>query len=314
MKQYLLPKDKKYYKVNLHCHSTISDGKATLDELKKQYKAKGYGAVAFTDHFVMPDVRSLTDDDFIAILGTELAVNEPNIERYDDGKTYHINLIAKTPDTNYSWDDYKPMEYSVEGINKTIAKAKENGFIVSYNHPHWSLQWPSDYLGLNGLYGMEVNNTDANLSYLGESLRDYLYMCNTGKKLIPIAADDNHNRSGFEGPFSDSFGSWNMVACESLTYENIIAALENGEGYASTGVEIEELYVEDGKIHVKCSPCCQVTMYRGGRRSWDTVKSDKDDITKASIGIEVENSYLVIVCTNSKGQRAVTRAYFEFAR
>ena len=33
MKQYLLPNQVNYYKANLHCHSTISDGKSTPEEL-----------------------------------------------------------------------------------------------------------------------------------------------------------------------------------------------------------------------------------------------------------------------------------------
>ena len=312
MRQYLLPKDKKYYKVNLHGHTNLSDGKATPEQAKEEYKKRGYAACAFTDHFVMPDVRHLTDDDFIAILGTELAVNEPNIAIYDYGKTYHINLIATHEKVEYSWDQYKPMEYSIEGINRTIALAKENGFMVAYNHPHWSLQWPTDYIGLKGLYGMEVFNTEA--MELGDTLRDYLYMSDTETKLIPIASDDNHNRNGFEGVNKHCFGGWNMVACESLSYENIIKALQEGDGYASTGVTIEELYVEDKRLYIKCSPCSRITMYRGGRITWDREVSENDDLTEASFGIDVANKYLLVECVTKDGKKAITRAYFDFAK
>ena len=49
---YLLPKEGNLYKANMHCHTTVSDGKFTPEEIKNMYKARGYHAVAFTDHQV----------------------------------------------------------------------------------------------------------------------------------------------------------------------------------------------------------------------------------------------------------------------
>ena len=43
MKKYLLPENGNFYKANLHCHSTNSDGKLTVEELKKIYMEKGNG-------------------------------------------------------------------------------------------------------------------------------------------------------------------------------------------------------------------------------------------------------------------------------
>jgi len=42
MKKYLLPESGNFYKANLHCHSTFSDGKHTPEEIKKAYMDKGY--------------------------------------------------------------------------------------------------------------------------------------------------------------------------------------------------------------------------------------------------------------------------------
>ena len=41
MKQYLFPQEGKFYRANLHCHSTLSDGKRTPEELKEIYKSAG---------------------------------------------------------------------------------------------------------------------------------------------------------------------------------------------------------------------------------------------------------------------------------
>ena len=49
---YLLPEEGNLYKANLHCHSTVSDGRFTPEELKRMYMERGYHAIAYTDHRV----------------------------------------------------------------------------------------------------------------------------------------------------------------------------------------------------------------------------------------------------------------------
>ena len=49
----LIPEQGKFYKVNMHCHTNISDGKRSPEEVKEFYKKAGYSAVCFTDHEVL---------------------------------------------------------------------------------------------------------------------------------------------------------------------------------------------------------------------------------------------------------------------
>lgn len=37
MKKYLIPNEGKFYKANLHMHTTVSDGKMTPEEVKEEY-------------------------------------------------------------------------------------------------------------------------------------------------------------------------------------------------------------------------------------------------------------------------------------
>lgn len=46
----LLKTNGRFYKANLHCHTTLSDGKMTAEEVKEYYLKNGYNIVAFTDH------------------------------------------------------------------------------------------------------------------------------------------------------------------------------------------------------------------------------------------------------------------------
>lgn len=76
MKKYLLPQTGNFYKANLHCHSTISDGSLTPEEIKKIYSDKGYSVVAYTDHDILLDKQHLTDKNFLALNGFEVEINE----------------------------------------------------------------------------------------------------------------------------------------------------------------------------------------------------------------------------------------------
>ena len=42
MKRWLLPEGGRFYKANLHLHTTVSDGLLTPEETKQKYRARGY--------------------------------------------------------------------------------------------------------------------------------------------------------------------------------------------------------------------------------------------------------------------------------
>ena len=56
-----------YFKANLHCHTTLSDGAFTPEEIKAAYKAQGYSIVAFTDHRKYVHHTELNDESFLAL-------------------------------------------------------------------------------------------------------------------------------------------------------------------------------------------------------------------------------------------------------
>lgn len=69
MKKYLLPKGMNAYKANLHCHTTISDGDYTPEEIKKHYMDNGYSIVAYTDHEILLPHQDLADANFLPLNG-----------------------------------------------------------------------------------------------------------------------------------------------------------------------------------------------------------------------------------------------------
>ena len=97
MRQYLLPENGRFYKANLHSHSTVSDGTLTPAEMKRVYMAHGYSIIAYTDHEILRDHSALSDCDFLAITGYELSVNERGDKPWPQKQTCHLNLYARDP-------------------------------------------------------------------------------------------------------------------------------------------------------------------------------------------------------------------------
>ena len=261
MKIHLLPESGSFYKANLHTHSTVSDGRWSVEEIKKNYMDKGYSIVAYTDHQVFLNHSYLSDDSFLALNGYEVDIPEDK-PWGEHTKTCHFCLIAldgertvqriyhdsvfidKNADRVELAKDREPIvrKYDPEFISSLMKEAREDGFFVTYNHPVWSLETNDEYLRYSGMHAMEIVNYG---SYITghEEHNGTLYdnMLHNGQRIYCIAADDNHNVNGIDHPKSDSFGGFTMIKAERLDYRSVTDALLSGSFYASEGPEIYEI-------------------------------------------------------------------------
>ncbi|MBQ8550426.1 MAG: PHP domain-containing protein [Clostridia bacterium] len=303
MRKYLFSPENKFYKANMHCHTNISDGRKTPQEIKDEYVAKGYSIVAFTDHRVVVPHPELEDENFLPITASEFDCNDPDIP-WPATRTYHLNFYSK--DKNRA--EFIPFTrvHSPEGINKVIADAKAAGFLAQYNHPRWSMQRTQDFLGLEGLDFFEIFNTGAELGegFQGDAEYEYGLFCSEGKGCGITAGDDNHQPH-------EQFGGFTMISAPALEYGAVIKALEQGDCYASRGPIIKELYVEDGVLHIECSPVSRIavlTETRAGRRVLS--EDGSDCIESADIPLDLKHDFIRVTLVDSHGRRAWTRAYF----
>ncbi len=337
MKQYLLPKDGRFYKANLHVHTTVSDGRMTPEEVKKLYKDNGYSVVAFTDHQIMLPHPELNDDDFLTITSAEIAKNKGS---YDLLPSTHFNIYAKDPaaetfpyfNPEGFWKalthtkeyrtekmlrhEARPFGYGPEELNKVIKECNEAGFLICFNHPKGSLQCYRDYGGLKGLWGMECFNTGAAREGYEDDMDPIDDLLTEGeRKVYPIAADDAHS------PI-DCCGGYVMIKAEELEYSNIMNSLENGDFYASTGISIEELYIEDGILHLETDGADKIILYTPIRFKI----MEKSNVGKRITHFECDLGPLIEKCERepelskdvyfrldlrtNDGKRAHTKAYF----
>ncbi len=340
MKKYLLPKDGTFFKANLHCHSTVSDGCFTPEEIKKAYMEQGYSIVAYTDHDVMIDHSDLNSGDFLALRGFEMEFNEKN-RPWEATRTCHICCIALDPDnrTQPMWNrtgkylfsnakqyadqvkfdtsepDYE-RDYTPEKINEAIRIAREKRFFVTYNHPSWSGETYEQYGKYAGMNALEICNYGA---YEGGWTGDYcpkVYddVLHTGQKLCVVAGDDNHNGTlgGNKHPLHDSFGGFTMIKAPSLDYRAVTRALEDGNCYASMGPEIHELYIEDGRLHVACSPVKKLILMYGRLHSCISRHAPEGKFfTEYDFPLNFEKDvYFRLEICDEQGRYAATQAYW----
>ena len=66
---YLLPKEGAFYKANMVCHTTVSDGKLTPEQVKEEYGKRGYQIVAYVDQGKYCPHGELTTKNFLALAG-----------------------------------------------------------------------------------------------------------------------------------------------------------------------------------------------------------------------------------------------------
>ena len=337
MKKYLLKKSGGFYKADLHIHSNISDGQYTPEELKKLYMEQGYSIIAYTDHEIMVPHPELSDENFLALTSVEFSITEDySGKNYDYPKTYHLNFYCPEEKREYisifnEKDVWAPnaklcvtdemrkakyeRHYSVDCINDMIAKANAEGFLVTYNHPVWSLQSREDYIDLKGLWGIEVYNHGSFVEGYIETTTPADELLRQGERVVLSCTDDAHT-------LIHMFGGFVVVSAKSLAYDDVFTALKNKDLYSSTGPAIEEIYLEDGLLYVKSSPATRIVLSSDRRYTDYVMNNDGTLITEAKFdlngymestlkcGPDPSKAYIRITVNDENGRSAYSRAYF----
>ncbi len=336
MKKSLFGDTGRFYKANLHTHTTCSDGDLTPEETKKAYKAQGYEAVAFTDHDVIIPHPELRDDTFLPITGTEYYVNEDQPVGMLR-KTYHLVLLAPSqnctdypwPDPDYVFEEARPYiqpyykgncirTYNTECVNNIIADAHRKGFLVCYCHPGWSLQTYEDYRDIENADFVEVFNTNCVNEGYHSDFGDHVYQdfLTLGKRPAPAGSDDMHR-------FIDLAGSATYVYADSLDYDSIFSGLKEKKCYASNGPQIGDITFdpENRMLEVSSSAAKEIILasnvrFRGRavHESGMTVSHAAFDLSplfETAEKVQAPEKYFVrIVVRDGGGYMAVSGGYF----
>lgn len=252
----------KWYKGNLHTHSTESDGRMAPETVVQWYRSQGYDFLSLTDHRVVTQVQSR--DDFLCIPGVEL--NTPSVRERGIG-LFHILGIGVSADCDNSVS---------ESPQELIDAIRAAGGLAVLAHPHWSGNVVNEeFVQLEGYVGIECFNYACEVeNHTGFGTIHWDGLLLHGKRVLGFATDDSHWQT------NDSCGGWVMVKAPQLTQEAILAAIEAGHFYSSSGPEIYDLRFEDGQITVRCSPAKAVHFMTGGPLGRSVWSKDEDHLIR----------------------------------
>ena len=324
----LIPEGGKFYKTNFHCHTDLSDGEMTAEEIKNRYLSLGYSAVCFTDHEILVPHSELSDERFIALNGYEVCIKQDlHLSSGFFRPLYHFNLIAGSADhidmpkffrdhpsafgnsvnvrkqaTNFI-ELIDRTEYDRTWINAYLKDVVDRDFLVNYNHPQWSLQTRDDYIGLQNVHSVEVIN--GGCRYVNDNTSIHFeQMLRAGMRVCPTAGDDNHR-------MEDTGLAWTMLKAPELSYAALIDAYKKGNCYVSEGPEIYSLVIYNGKIRIRTSSAAAVLLLGEGRYGkLTTFDTEKETETEFEYQPEKTGSYFRLEVRDRYGNRAYTNAYF----
>lgn len=320
------------YKANLHCHSNLSDGCLTPQALIQAYRSQGYSILAITDHEATYDHTAASSPDFLLLTGYEAYIRpSPDCRMDPFGPEIHLNLLAKEPHTTtlIAFDpnfckymppetaaqrqkagDLGPRQYNRAYIQRFIDTARDNGYLVTYNHPCWSMESQEDILSYDGCFSLELFNTGSmKISGSEYNLALYDQFLRRGKFLFCHGADDNHNQVPLHDPLSDSFGAWTMLLAEELTYPAVIQALEQGRFYASTGPAITCLTFEGRRVHLEFTEAARAILHMSPKWALSAYDPRGGAITQADFQIPDQVPYVYLSVIGTDGSQACTRAF-----
>ena len=250
----------RFWRGNLHTHSTRSDGVLSPEEVCRRYAAEGYDFLALTDHFVglwgypIVDTLPMRTNRFTTILGAEL-----HSGAMGNGELWHILAVGLPADFAPS---HSPTFVHVEGQEtgpEIAARAVAAGAFVAIAHPQWSGLTLADARSITAAHAVEVYNhgcaTGCDRAD-GFAIADLLLT--EGRRLTMVATDDAH----FSEP--DHFGGWVMVKAEENTPEALLASLKAGTFYSSQGPELRDVRIEGNRVVVESSAVGSVIVQGAG--------------------------------------------------
>jgi len=163
-------------------------------------------------------------------------------------------------------------EMMQNAVNAVIEQRKATGvpMFPHINHPNFFYSITvDDMIALKGEQFFEVYNGHPLVNNYGDSAHmgmeemwDRINIAYTARKqalMFGLATDDSHNYHEFGKAFSNAGRGWVMVRSKALTPEALIAAMEAGDFYASTGVTLEDVRFANGQLDIRIQPETGVT-------------------------------------------------------
>jgi hypothetical protein len=288
----------RFWKGNVHTHSTRSDGARGPEEVCAVYREAGYDFLALTDHFQakygfpVVDTRGYRTNAFTTILGAEVHAPATAL-----GETWHILAVglpldfAPTPET--------------ENGPQLAQRCLDAGAFVAIPHPGWYALSTADAATIPGAHAVEIyNHTSATRLDRGDGAYLIDQLLAEGRRINLIATDDAHFHS------ADWFGGWIMVKAEANAPEALLAALKAGHFYSTQGPAIEAVLWGEESVEIHCSPASMVAVLGRGSRSVPAIEPGQTRVVLPLTPRLREGRSARIVVVDAAGKKAWSNPYW----
>ncbi|MGB1161546.1 MAG: PHP domain-containing protein [Alphaproteobacteria bacterium] len=285
----------RYYRGNLHGHSNHSDGQLTPEQVVATYKSLGYDFTCLSDHlWIEPvfcaqtvlDTAALNSPDFVTIPSAEIHCLG---KAYDRDGLWHI--VANGLPLDFASAD--ETETGPELVSRAIAA----GAFVTIAHPEWHALTTEEAASISHAHGVEIYNHSCHIECMrggGTATLDFLLQ--EGRRMMITATDDSHFR------IDDGGGGWVMVAAESLTATDLLAALKQGAYYSSSGADFNAIWLDGDVLEVRCSPVSHICV--SGRQTY-SMSRNGENLTAARFDLkDFDSDWFRVTLCNRAGQMA----------
>lgn len=244
----------RFYRGNLHTHSTLSDGALEPAEVCRRYREQGYDFICLSDHFVgrydypIADTTAYRSQTFTTILGAEVHTGQ-----LSNGEIWHLLAVGlpagfKQPEA----PDFNGASAPETGAS-LARRCREAGAFIAIAHPQWYNLTLKDACTIDAAHAVEIYNHGCAIECdRGDGFAILDLLLSQGTRLSACATDDAH----FKGP--DHFGGWVMVKAESNDPDALLDAMKAGEYYSSQGPLLHDIEVSNEAVRVQCSPAERV--------------------------------------------------------
>lgn len=270
-----------WYKGNMHCHTTNSDGDSSPSAVVTKYRDElGYDFLCISDHNYVTDISAYNNPPaFVTFNGEEVSPTyDPSpVERKHQGAVDIATLI-----------DHIPPPQDI--INAILA---QDGICILNHAGVWdgNEDWlESTILPLKGFHGLE------NFIRFDFVWRNVL-------KPIVVRNDDMHILATQAGK------AWTMVLAPSNTPEEIKKAILNGACYGTSAPLISAIKLEGMVITIECSAVNRIRFFGKGVVVLKEITGT--GITSGSYQLDGTEEYVRIEITDAAGKNAGSNAIYK---
>lgn len=276
---------KKRYRVNLHTHTNLSDGAKSPEEVIAIYRAKGYDAIALTDHWHYGE-EYVSNSGMLVLSGAEYNI----FGKSSAEGLFHIVGVGMK---------YDPMLEKTASAQDAINAVKAAGGLAIIAHPAWSLNTPEHILPLENADATEIYNTVSGMHMSRRADASLIVdMLGAKGRFYPLVADDDTHY--YDG---DECFAWIMVEAEELTSDSLTEAIRQGRFYATQGPEVHA-FKDGDDIVVRCSKAVEIVFFSDN--VWSRRVFTGDHLTEARYTPNTNDSYIRVEITDKNGKRAWT--------